>query len=310
MTSLASKILSREIRLVRPVIKSFNVKTSRAFQDKLAQLGSKAVAGRVHYADFNIGTIPAVIAAPENAVSDTSQVLLYLHGGGYVTGGIVYAKGVAGFIAAETSCNVVAIAYRLAPENPFPAALEDAFCAYTWLLEYYRPENISFIGESAGGGLMLALCHKLKQEGINLPARLVPISPWTDLTLQGKSYTANRKLDPSLTFKEIKGFVDAYAPNERKNPLVSPLFGDFSGFPPCRVYVGSDELLRDDSLKLYDKLISAGSECSIVVGEGMWHAYVLFPTPESFEALAEIKAFLSCGIGGDALRGKDGQKDA
>lgn len=290
--SIIAKILRGQIKLLRPVITNFSIKTSRAFQDKLAELGSKALTGKVHFEDFEIGLIPAVTATPLTLAPDSEKVLFYLHGGGYVTGGMDYARGFAGLLASEMGQCVVAIAYRLAPEEPFPAALDDAFCAYEYLLRFYKPENISFIGESAGGGLMLALCHRLRDEGLPLPSRLVPISPWTDLTLSGESYLSNKKKDPSLTISEIEGFVSAYAPDKTNLPYVSPLLGDFTGFPPCRLYVGSDELLYNDSTQLYDKMISSGVDCRITVGDGMWHAYVLYPTPESSEAMTEIKAFL------------------
>lgn len=293
MPSLAARLLSRQIRLIKPVLTSFSLKTSRAFQEKLAALGARALAEKIHFQDFEIGTIPACTATPLNRPFDDDKVLLYLHGGGYVTGGLDYARGFAGFLADDIGQCVTAIAYALSPENPYPAALEDALGAYEFLLRFYSPENISLIGESAGGGLILALCHKLKAEGLPLPGRIVPISPWTDLTLSGESYSENRKNDPSLTIEEIEGFADAYAPNDdRQLQYISPLFGDFTGFPPCHICVGADELLRDDSLRLYDAMKDCGVDCSIRVGEGMWHAYVLYPTPESTEAMEEIRAFL------------------
>lgn len=292
MPTLVSRIMRRQIRLLRPVYASFSLKTARAFTDGLARLGAKAVEGKVRFDDFFIGGIPASTAIPMERRADDDKTLLYLHGGGYVTGGLEYARGYAGLLAAETGHCVTAIAYRLAPENPYPAALDDAFGAYEYLLRYYDAENISLIGESAGGGLILALCHRLKAESLPLPARLVLISPWTDLTLSGRSYTENCKTDPSLTFEEVEFFAEAYAPDDRSLQFVSPLFGDFTGFPPCRIFAGGDELLRDDSLRLYDRMIESGAECKMTVGDGMWHAYVLYPTPESSEAMEEIRAFL------------------
>lgn len=293
MPSLVSKVLRSQIRVLRPVLNGFNIKTSRAFQDKLAELGARALVNKVDFEDFQIGAIPAATAVPLDCETDDRKVLLYIHGGGYVTGGLEYARGFAGLLASETGQRVTAIAYRLAPENPFPAALDDVFFAYEYLLRSYAPENISLIGESAGGGLILALCHRLKAEGLPLPNKLVPISPWTDLTLGGKSYRSNRKNDPSLTIEEIEGYVNAYNPAKADSPYVSPLFGDFEGFPPCRIYAGGHELLRDDALRVYDKMAAAGVDCSITVSEGMWHAYVLYPTPESSSAMDEIRAFLS-----------------
>ena len=292
MSSLISKIMGGQIRLLRPVLSSFSIKTSRVFQEKLAELAAKALEGKVHFEDFEIGDIPATSAVPLDGAADMDEILLYIHGGGYVTGELEYARGFSGLLAMETGRAVCAITYRLAPENPYPAALEDVFCAYQYLLRFYEADRISLIGESAGGGLILALCHKLKDEGLPLPSKLVPISPWTDLTLSGKSYMENRKTEPTLTFEEIEGFVQAYSPDDLRSPYVSPLFGDFTGFPPSYIFVGGDELLLDDSVQLYDKMITAGVLCHIMVGEGMWHAYVLYPTPESSEARDEIRSFL------------------
>lgn len=293
MPSLKSKLLKSQMRLLRPVITGFSIKTSRAFQDKLAAFGTRALADKITLDSFEIGTIPAVTATPCALQEGDEDIVFYLHGGGYVTGGMEYARGVAGALAAETNKRVVAIAYRLAPEHPYPAALEDSFAAYKYLLETTAAENISMIGESAGGGLILALCHLLKREGLPLPARLVPISPWVDLTMSAKSYIENQKIDPCVTYEEVRGFVSAYSPEDQLDPLVSPIFGDFAGFPPCRIYAGTDELLRDEAIILADKLTEAEVENTLIVKEGMWHAYVLYPTPESNEAVAEIKEFLS-----------------
>ncbi|MEG1789987.1 MAG: alpha/beta hydrolase [Oscillospiraceae bacterium] len=293
MPALISLLLREQIRLFKPLFTKFSVSDSRAFQEALGDLGAKVVSDSVRFTDFEIGDVPACAATPIALANNDRRALLYLHGGGYVAGSLGYARGFAGTLADAVGIRTLCIGYRLAPEHPFPAALEDAFAAYEYLLSQgCRADDISLIGESAGGGLILALCLKLKAMGMPLPSRLIPLSPWTDLTLSGKSYETNLKADISLTHAEIDGFVEAYAPPDTRDPLVSPLFGDFAGFPPCFIFVGGDELLLSDSVMLADRLRAAGVNCSLTVEDGMWHGYVLYGVPEAVTALAEIKKFL------------------
>ena len=220
-------------------------------------------------------------------------MLLYLHGGGYVAGSIRYAAGFAGVIAAKTGVRTLCIAYRLAPEHPFPAALDDAMTAYQYLLgQGYHGSDITLIGESAGGGLILSLCLLLKAQGIPLPARLVAISPWTDLTLSGESMEENREVDISLTKSELAAYAACYAPEQAALSLVSPLWGDLTGLPPCAIYVGGDEILLDDSRRLCTRLLDAGLPATISIEPGMWHAYLLYGVPEANAAWREIKTLL------------------
>ena len=162
------------------------------------------------FVDVSRQFFPEVACALEDP-----RVLLYLHGGGYVAGSIRYAAGFAGVIAAKTGVRTLCIAYRLAPEHPFPAALDDAMTAYQYLLgQGYHGSDITLIGESAGGGLILSLCLLLKAQGIPLPTRLVAISPWTDLTLSGESMEENREVDISLTKSELAAYAACYAPEQ------------------------------------------------------------------------------------------------
>lgn len=292
MPSLISTMLRQQIRLFKPILTNFSTTASRNLQETLGGLGAKALGEKVEFREFHIRALPAALAAPVEQRPADPRIVLYLHGGGYVAGSIKYAKGFAGLLAAKAGLPVLCIAYRLAPENPFPAAVEDALAAYEYLLEEgYAPENISLIGESAGGGLLFSLCLLLKAQGRPLPGRIVALSPWTDLSLSGESYQTKQKEDPCLSMKEIEGFVHAYAPPELRNPLASPLFGELSGLPPCRIYVGEDELLLDDSRQMAEKLLAAGVDCRLRVEPGLWHAYVLYGVPEANAALEEIKLF-------------------
>lgn len=181
------------------------------------------------------------------------------HGGGYTAGNIEYAVGFGSVLAAATGCRVFSAAYRLAPEHPFPAAVEDAYTAYRHLLDSgLTPGEIVLCGESAGGGLCFALTHKLKQLGLSVPRAIVGISPWTDLTLSGASCRANRRNDPSLRYDMLASYARMYAADDLKNPLVSPLFGDVSGFPPTLLFAGEAELLLDDAVAMAHALKRAG----------------------------------------------------
>jgi monoterpene epsilon-lactone hydrolase len=293
MPSLVSVLLREEIRLLKPIINRLSVETARSFQDKLGGMEAKSVADKVDYELFDIGNLNACFAEPKTSDHKKEHVILYLHGGAYVAGNIHYASGFAGVLAARTNRKVLSLAYRLAPENAFPAAVDDALAAYEYLLNNgYTAQDISFVGESAGGGLIYSLCLLLKLKSMPLPAALIGISPWTDLTFSGDSYKLNCKKDPSLSEDVLREHAMAYAPGKATNPLVSPVFGDLSGFPPSLLFTGADELLLDDARMLAKKLTDSGSSCELVIEEGLWHVYVLYKIPEAKKAIRRIAAFL------------------
>lgn len=293
MPSLVSSVVREQIRLLKPILTRSSIAASRSLQEALGELGAKTVAGKVQFQDFTLADQPACWAVPADSFLDDPRALLYLHGGGYVAGSIRFAKGFGGVLASRTQVRTLCLAYRLAPEHPFPAAAEDALAAYRYLLaQGYAPDCITLTGESAGGGLLVALCLRLKEEGLPLPGRMIPISPWVDLTLGGESLEANRRADVCLTREELAGFAAVYAPGLERDPLVSPVFGDLTGLPPCCIYVGGDEILLDDARLLADRLRAAGVPCTLHVEDGMWHAYPLYGVPEANEALAEIRALL------------------
>ncbi len=293
MPSLVSVVLREEIRLIKPLLNRLTIETARSFQDKLGDMEAKSVATKVDFTPFDIGGIDACFADAKAAPKSGGRVVLYLHGGAYVAGNIQYARGFAGILAAETHQRVLSIAYRLAPENPFPAAVEDAFAAYDYLLNIgYAADDISLVGESAGGGLVYCLCLYLKQKKMPLPAALVGISPWTDLTFSGESYQSNSRKDPSLSEDVLREHAAAYAAGRASDPLVSPIFGALENFPPSLLFVGGDELLLDDARMLAQRLEDGGSPCEMVLEEGLWHVYVLYKIPEAKKAIKRIKEFL------------------
>ena len=292
MPSPLSVIVREEIRLLKPFIGRMSIERARTFQDAMGEMGAKSVAEKVAYEPVAFEYFEACFALPCEE-KDCSRVILYLHGGGYVAGNLQYARGFAGILADHTGRRILAVAYRLAPENPFPAALEDAVSAYRYLLDSgYEPEHIAFAGESAGGGLIFCLGQKLKELELPLPAAMVALSPWTDLTFSGASYKTNAKKDPSLNEAALRSQARAYAPEQADNPLVSPAFGDFAGFPPSLLLAGGNELLLSDAEMLAVRLVKGGCRCELVIEEGLWHVYVLFGIPEARAAMDRIAAFL------------------
>jgi monoterpene epsilon-lactone hydrolase len=226
----------------------------------------------------------------------TSQSeIMYFHGGGYVVGGTFTHRPLAARISHETACSVHTFDYRLAPENPFPAAIDDALAVYEMLLEKYPDLPIYFMGDSAGGGLALALTHKLKELNKPLPKLMVLLSPWTDLTGSGDSVKELAHEDPMIDADYLSKWAKLYANGyDLKNPLISPLWGDFSGFPPMLIQVGTCEVLRDDSVRLAEKAKAVGVDCTLEVYKDMIHVFqFFFPwLKKAKTAISNINLFL------------------
>lgn len=236
----------------------------------------------------------------------TERFVLYLHGGAFVSGSSRTHRGVAGRIAVGAGAEVFVPDYRLAPEHPFPAGLDDAVAVYRGLLESgVRPDRLALAGDSAGGNLIFALLLKLKAEGVALPAAVVGMSPFVDMTGSGESMLLNAELDPMLHVAGFPSVVQAYAPDhDPRDPLLSPLFGDLAGLPPCLIQCGSDEILRDDSVRLHRALTQAGVASELEVWTKMPHAFQAFAPliPEAVTALDRIASFLRATMGEDERR--------
>ncbi len=229
---------------------------------------------------------------------DSGHVLLQLHGGGYI-GKLrnVYRSFAKRYSDMRGGMKVLTIDYRVAPENPYPAALKDALDSYMWLLGLgYGGKDIIVAGDSAGGGLALSLSEYLRNHSMELPAALVLMSPWTDLTASGSSYEDNYKNDPMFgNTRESMIYNGEYVgSNEPDNPYISPLFGDFSGLPPMLYQVGSAEMLLSDSVDAAKKAKDAGCQVKISVYEGMFHVFqmALDRLPESRQAWEEAREFV------------------
>lgn len=233
-------------------------------------------------------------------VSRSDRHILYLHGGAYVIGWPSLYRDLTWRIAAAAQATVLCIDYRLAPEHPFPAALDDAVTAYRWLLaQGAEPRHIAIAGDSAGGGLMLATLLRLRDEGTPLPAAAASVSPWTDLALTGESLRLNASKDPMVPVEAADRAVELYlAGADPRDPYASPLYGDPTGLPPTIILTGSDEVLRDDAVRMADKMRAAGCEVELDVVPGMFHGWHLFSRlmRESRVTIARIGAFLQTRI--------------
>ena len=221
-------------------------------------------------------------------------VILYCHGGGYSTGSSLYARTLTSKLAMSTSMDVLSFDYRLAPENPYPAATQDAMRVWNYLMLLgYGARDIILAGDSAGGNLALSLTLKLKEEGRLLPRGLVLMSPWTDLTSSGKSHRTKAEIDPVLDAGYLAEMIHNYASGQDlKNPLVSPLFGAYEGFPPTYIQVGGNEILMDDSVMLYKKLLKANVSVKLDVFKGMWHVFQMSPFKTAYEAMDKNAEFI------------------
>lgn len=221
-------------------------------------------------------------------------VILYCHGGGYSTGSSLYARTLTSKLAMSTSMDVLSFDYRLAPEHPYPAATQDVMKVWDFLMLLgYGARDIIVAGDSAGGNLALSLVLKLKEEERLLPRGLVLMSPWTDLTSSGKSHETKADMDPVLNEEYIHRMVSSYAQDmDLSNPYISPLFGDFTGFPPTYIQVGENEILLSDAIRLHKKMIDANVSVRLEHFPGMWHVFQMSPFKTAYEAMDRNAEFI------------------
>ena len=242
---------------------------------------------------------PAEWLRPPGARTDA--VVLYLHGGGYVIGSPRSHRHLAAAIAAAAGTAALLVDYRLAPEHPFPAALDDAVAAYQWLLgRGLAPSRIVVAGDSAGGGLTVATLLALRDRGLPQPAGGVCISPWVDLTCSGATYATKAAVDPIVTRESVAMMAQAYAgAGDPKAPLLSPLYADLSGLPPLLVQIGSDEVLLDDALGLGERARAAGVDVTVEEWPAMIHVWHWFlpMLAEAERAVGVIGSFVRARLG-------------
>jgi acetyl esterase/lipase len=227
--------------------------------------------------------------------SDLDRAILYLHGGGYALGSIATHRFLMQAIGQAAGARVLGIDYRLAPENPFPAAVEDAVAAWRWMLRQgLEPHRCAIGGDSAGGGLALATMLSVRDRGLPLPGAAVCLSPWTDLAGTGASVQSRAADDPMVTAEGLEKMATAYLGRaSTRDPLASPLYANLAGLPPTLVQVGSAEILLDDSTRLADRAKAAGVEVVLETWDDMVHVFQAFPMlAEAGQAIAGIGAFV------------------
>jgi len=241
------------------------------------------------------GNVRAEWVVPPEA--DPERVLLYFHGGGYVMGSINTHRAMVARLARAARARALLIDYRLAPENPFPAAVEDATATYRWLLAQGRqPRKIALAGDSAGGGLTLATLLALRDARTPLPACAVPISPWTDLEGTGTSVKTKASRDPMVRETDLRRYAALYAGNaDPRNPLISPLHGDYRGLPPLLIQVGEAEIILDDSTRVAELAKQAGVQVDLEVWDEMVHVWHVFAKllPEGQQAIEKVGSYVS-----------------
>jgi epsilon-lactone hydrolase len=232
----------------------------------------------------------------ETRGTNAARTIMYLHGGGYVFGSPMTHRGMIWRISRVSGARALSLDYRLAPEHPHPAALDDAVSAYRWLLDIGTgPGRIAVIGDSAGGGLTLALLQTLRDRGIPLPACAVCLSPWADLSCSGETHRTNKRKDPVLPAQAMPGFARLYCPDDDPaNPAVSPLFGDFANLPPLLIHAGTEEILLDDARRVAEKASKTGTTVELKIWPGMIHVFqsLALMLPEARQAHREIGDFI------------------
>lgn len=288
--ALPAKLVRAQLQFLHPLIENLSLNAIRKGQDKLGELMEAVHHKDVLIKDHPFASFNGAWILPRD--ERRNGVVLYLHGGGYTCGGLEYAKGFGSTLADECGVKVFCAGYRLAPENPYPAALEDALTAYRYLLEKgYSARQIILCGESAGGGLCYCLCLRLRELSLPLPGGIIGISPWTDMTASGESYEQNKGADPTIT-KELLDFYASCYTQDRRDPLVSPLFGDLSGMPASLLFVGGDEVMLDDTRLLHEKLLKQGCVSEMHIAPQRWHGYVLYHLKENEQDMVTINSFL------------------
>jgi len=227
--------------------------------------------------------------------SDLDRGILYLHGGGYAIGSIATHRYLMQGISRASGARVLGIDYRLAPENPFPAAVEDAVTAWRWMLQQgLDPKRCAIAGDSAGGGLTIATMVALRDRGVPLPGAAAVLSPWTDLAGTGASVKTKAAEDPMVTEPGLRMMADAYlSGQDAKTPLASPLYANLSGLPPTLVQVGTAEILLDDATRFTERARAAGVEVELEPWEDMIHVFQCFPMlAEAEQAIDRIGSFV------------------
>lgn len=291
---MASEELVNVIEILRaqPVVDGVTVEQMRSGME--AMTGGAPLPEGATFEEVDVDGVPAEWVTTEGAAAD--EVLLYLHGGGYAIGSIKTHRALAANISKAAGVRVLIIDYRLAPEHPHPAAVDDAVTAWRWLLRQgLDPSRMVISGDSAGGGLTMATLIALRDAGDPLPACAVPISPWVEMEAVSESWTTRAEADPMVHIEGLKLMADWYLNGQDpRAPLASPLHADLRGLPPLLVQVGDAEVLLDDSTRLVEKAKEAGVDATCdVIPDGIHVMHAFAPlVPEATAAIDRLAAFV------------------
>lgn len=289
-----------------------DIKKQRASQDRFSGLVTPSFV--IDTEPVTVKDISAEWVRPHYKY-DQRHIILYCHGGGYTCGSLKYARVLAGKLANNTGLPVFSFEYSLAPESPYPAALEDALTVWNYLMQLgYGAKDTILVGDSAGGNLALELALRIKSKNRIMPRALILMSPWTDMTMSGESYETCKDADPMLTKEYIAtcrysftGFNRNYLNSEHADneeiifndndfdyskPEYSPLFADYDNFPPVLIQVGSNEILKSDSYRLYEELLNRGVNAILEEYDDAWHVFQMLPLKKASEALESISEYI------------------
>lgn len=270
-----------------------DLKRQRSAMERAGKLA--APTSDVTVEEFKVKNIACEWVKPDFA-HNPQYVILYAHGGGYTCGGLGYARILAAKLAVATGFSVVSFEYRLAPEHKYPAPIEDGMKIWKYLMEKgYEPNKVLLAGDSAGGNLVLCMTMKLIKEELVSPKGLILFSPWTDMTATSKSYEKYKERDPILTKEYVEGVRNAFVGEDVDfaDPKYSPLYGDFTSFPPTFIMVGRNEVLLEDSVQLQKKILKAGGEAIIDIEKDGWHVYQQMPLPIATRAMKRVADYVS-----------------
>lgn len=252
--------------------------------------------------------VPCVWVMPQNCLTD--KVLLYLHGGGFVFGLTSQHLKIGAYLAQTLRARVLMVEYRLAPDHPFPAALDDCVTAYRWLLKQnVRAENVAVAGDSAGGNLTVTMLLKLRDNGDRLPAAAACLSPVTDLTTIDHQRPGFK--DPILPTNVVNFYHQSYlGGHDARDPMISPVYGNLRGLPPILAHVGEDEILRDDAVRIVSLAKSAGIDARLEIYPRMWHVWQIYLSlPQTIKSLDDIAQFFRTHWGCVALESAPSQHE-
>jgi acetyl esterase/lipase len=297
LVSVGEKIMSKDqLAAIEQAIRNRPVSTAVDIEGQRAgfaeQIGGNDGLPTVPVVPDTLGGVPVAHIGTETG----EDVVFHLHGGAYLLGSAAVMSKLSGAVGARAGARVISVDYRLAPEDPFPAGLDDAVAAYRALLDSGVPAaRIAFLGESAGGGLVLATLLAARDVGLPLPSSAVVISPWTDLTLSGESMTNRAEADPTLAKDALAAAAAGYAgQTDPADPLLSPVFADLHGLPPLLIQVGSNEILLDDAVRLAARAAADDVEVRLEVTPGATHVFQSYGAKldEAGSALDAIGAFV------------------